>query len=131
MEDWSAAQIAEALHEIKALAERDDQPLWVRRMARAGLERLMDIERAVGAGDRERAEAIQASMNNLIPLGLRGVDALNATSRFIDVDDTATPPTVTVHWERVSRGLRKQTASLASAYVDFFAPPDPGGRPRK
>ena len=131
MGDWSVAEIADALHGIEILGELDDQPAWVRRMARAGAERLRDAERAMGAGDSERAEAIVASLSNLIPLGLRGTRTIKASSEFIDVDDRATPPTVTVHWELVPRGLRRETISLASAYVDFFTPPGAGGRPRK
>jgi hypothetical protein len=131
VEDLSEEEIAAALARIEALIDREDAPLPTRRMARAGLERLRDIQKAIKANNPDRAIAINESLTNLIPLGLRGVDTVRTISEYIDVDEATTPPTVTVHWERVPRKLRATTASLASAYVDFYQPPGKGGRPKK
>lgn len=129
MERWSDSEIAAAMAEIEALIDREDLAPWVRRMARAGVERLREIEAAIDTNDRDRAMAINSSLTNLIPRGLRGVEVLRTASEFIDIDEDSAPVSVTVHWERVPRGLRAEVASLAGAYVDLFDPPEQGGRP--
>jgi hypothetical protein len=131
VEDLSEREIVEVLARIEALIDSEDAPPGARRIARAGLERLRDIQKAMAAHDPDQAIAIQKSLTNLIPPGLRGVDTVLALSEYIDVDQESTPPSVTVHWERVPRKHRATTASLASAYVDFFQPPPKGGRPKK
>jgi hypothetical protein len=130
-EQWSETEIASAMAEIEALIDREDLPPWVRRIARAGHERLRDIEAATSANDRARAMANRDSLTNLLPRGLRGVETLGAAFEYIDVDEDKVPVSVTVHWERIPRSLRSETASLAGAYVDFFNPPRQGGRPSR
>src|SRR5688572_5208288 len=104
MERWSDSEIASAMAEIEALVDREDLPPWVRRIARAGAERLRDIEAATMANDRDRATAIRDSLTNLLPRGLRGVETLRRATQFIEVDEDKTPVTVTVHWERIPGG---------------------------
>lgn len=129
MERWSDSEIAAAMAEIEELINREDLPPWVRRMARAGVERLHEIEAAIDTNDRDRAVAINSSLTNLIPRGLRGAEVLRTASEFIYIDEDKKPVSVTVHWERVPRSLRGEVASLAGAFVDFFDPPEQGGRP--
>jgi hypothetical protein len=66
----------------------------------------------------------------VLPRWARGQEVLDALKGVVVVDESAQPPTVTVHWERVPRKLRPAAASLASELVDIYTERPKGGRPR-
>jgi hypothetical protein len=111
----------------------------MRRITRASADRLEDALDAAVAGNtalaRELIEGVRPdgttsrdTLNALLPKWARGTSVLDALAGIVVPDAASSPPTVTVHWERVPRHLRAEAASLASELVDAFYPRPKGGR---
>ena len=135
--------LVELITELARYASGDDLPVTLRNRARIGLERMEDLLAAVRSGNKLLADEIvhgtfakegrrrSDGLPSILPSWARGHVVLDALVGVVVVDETLTPVTVTVHWERVPPGLRRAAASLASELVDAYRPRPKGGRPRK
>jgi len=124
-------------------AEREDLPPTLRKLAGVGLRDLRDLLEAVRAGNHQLADEIMNGttredgrrrsdgLTSKLPRWARSTDVLDALKGIVVVDESLTPPTVTVHWERVPTKLRPEAASLASELVDMYYGRPKGGRPPK
>ena len=138
------------LHDLRELvaslqreAAREDLPNNLRGLASTGHEKMSELlDAAVSGNDLAIEESVEGTvdergrrrkdgLDQVMPYWARGTALLDELLSFVDVDESQTPPAVTVHWERVPRHRRRHVASLASALVDMHQPPPHGGRPRK
>lgn len=124
-------------------AAREDLPENLRRLAAIGHERMRDLLDAAESGNDlltqeivrgtidENGKRRKDGLDQVMPYWARGKVLLDELAPFVEVDESQTPPSVTVHWERVPRNRRRAVASLASMLVDMHQPRPRGGRPRK
>ena len=78
-----------------------------------------------------QGKLVNDGLKQVLPSWARGASTLDALAGIVVVDESVSPATVTVHWERVPRPLRAAAASLASELVDIHYPRPKGGRPKK
>lgn len=124
-------------------AAREDLPANLQRLASIGHEKMSELLEAVISGNYIAIEEIvegtveesgsrrKDGLNQVMPYWARGTALLDELGAFVEVNESQSPPTVTVHWERIPRHRRRAAASLASTLVDMHQPPPRGGRPRK
>lgn len=124
-------------------AAREDLPENLRRLAAIGHEKMRDLLDAAESGNDllieevvegtldENGKRRKDGLDQVMPYWARGTALLGELASFVEVDESQTPPAVTVHWEQVPRNRRRAVASLASTLVDMHQPPPRGGRPRK
>jgi len=80
---------------------------------------------------REDGRRSSDGLLSILPKWARGAAVLDALVGAVVLDDSVSPPTVSVHWERVPTEHRLAAASLASELVDAYYGRPKGGRPRK
>ena len=139
---FDEAYFRSLIEDLRAIASNAAAPLNHRRIAGAAAERLDDALAAaltgntalvleLIAGVRPDGTRSRDTLVALLPRWARGTHILDALAGVVVPDESANPPTVTVHWEKVPRHLRPEAASLASELVDSFNPRPKGGRGRR
>jgi hypothetical protein len=131
--------VRDLLTDLEREAAREDLPQNLRLLSQRGAEQVAELRRpsrrptpsASGVWGLSEDDRRPDGFPSLVPRWARGTEVLTALQTSIDVDETQDPVTVTVHWERVPRNLRREAASLASDLVDSYQPRPKGGRPRK
>jgi hypothetical protein len=141
--DPGKAAARDLLADLRREAARDDLPRNLKLLNRIGIEQVAAMLDAAHAGNtlgldeiingtvREDGTRRSDGLPSMLPRWARGTEVLTAVLGFIDVDESQDPVTVTVHWERVPRKLRREAASLAGEIVDMYQPRPKGGRRRK
>jgi hypothetical protein len=136
-------ELREFVESLQREAAREDLPKNLRQLASKGHERMRDLlEAVVTENDLAIQEIVEGTvddsrkrrkdgLNQIMPYWARGTALLDELASFVEIDESQTPPSVTVHWELVPRHRRHEVSSLVSMLVDMHQPPPRGGRPRK
>jgi hypothetical protein len=130
------------IERLRVIERSEDEPAHLRSIAAWGATTLTEMLEASLNGNAAKVRELwlgapgdggqrpRDGYAQVLPRWARGIAILDALIGKVVVDETTSPPRVTIHAEAVPRKLRPEAMSLAAELVDAYSPRPVGGRPR-